>query len=152
MDQSNDVSRDHVANGGSWGQSFTPAMKLLTQVDLALDSVGNINTYTVTLNILESWGGPILGSATATVPPGVRNNDVGEFASFVFSTPIQLTPGVQYIIRVDLGQYYHQGGTNDMISWYVHDTDSYPGGTAIQDGYARSDEMIFRTWGGMLTQ
>ena len=152
MDQSNDVSRDHVANRGSWGQSFTPTMKLLTQVDLALDSVGNINTYTVTLNILESWGGTILGSATAKVPPDVRNNDVGEFTSFVFSTPIELTLGTQYIIQVDLEQYYHQGGTSDMISWYIHDTDSYSGGTAIQNGVERSDEMIFRTWGGMLTQ
>jgi len=152
IDQSNDASRDHVANRGSWGQSFTPTMKLLTQVDLALDSVGNGNTYTVTVNILESWDGTILGSATATVPPGVRNNDVGEFISFVFSTPIELTPGTQYIIQVDLEQYYHQGGTSDMISWYVHDTDSYSGGTAIQNGVERSDDMIFRTWGGMLTQ
>jgi hypothetical protein len=147
IDQSNDVSRDHVANIGSWGQSFTPTMKLLTQVDLALNSFHNKNTYTVTLYILQTWNGPILGSATATVPPGIDNHNVGEFTSFVFSPPIELTPGVQYIIRVDLEQYFHQGGTNDMISWFIHDTDSYPGGTAIQNGYARPDEMVFRTWG-----
>ncbi|MEM3730379.1 MAG: carboxypeptidase-like regulatory domain-containing protein [Candidatus Bathyarchaeia archaeon] len=152
MDQSNDVSRDHVANRGTWGQSFTPTMKLLTQVDLALDSVGNINSYTVTVNILESWNGPILGSATAAVPPGVRNDDVREFVPFIFPTPIELIPWTQYIIQVELEQYYHQGGTSDMISWYIHDIDSYAGGVAIQDGIERSEDMIFRTWGGMLTE
>lgn len=147
IDQSNDVSRDHVCNRGTFGQSFTPTMKFLTKVDLALDSEGNTRTYTVTLNIRNSWGGTILGTATAIVPPGIRNQNIGEFVSFVFSTPIELTPATQYIIEVNLEQYYHQGGTNDMISWYIHDTDSYPGGTAIQNGYVLEGDMVFRTWG-----
>lgn len=147
VDQSNDVARGAVANTYDWGQSFTPTMNRLAGIDLALDSVGNVNTYSVTVNVRTAWGGPIIGSATTDVAPGVRNNDVGEFTSFTFPTPLELTPGIQYIIEVDLSLYYHQGGTSDMISWYSTGGDTYPNGQAIQNGALRSDDMAFRTLG-----
>ncbi|MEM3595667.1 MAG: CFI-box-CTERM domain-containing protein [Candidatus Bathyarchaeia archaeon] len=147
-DQNNDVPRSAVANIGDWGQSFTPMMNRLTRIDLALDSVGNINTYHVTVNLRSTWGGTIIGSAATNVPPGVRNDDVGELTSFIFPTPIRLIPGNQYIIEVNLGLYYHQSGTNDMISWYCASGDTYPNGRAIQGGSLRNDDMIFRTIGG----
>ena len=146
IDQKNDVPRAAVANQQDFGQSFTPTKSKLAKIDLALDSVGNVNTYTVTVNIRESWGGPVIGSASTDVPPDIRNADVGEFVQFVFAAPLELTPGTQYIMQVDLGLYYHQGGTNDMISWYVAGGDTYAGGQRIQEGISGPDDMIFRAW------
>ena len=146
-DQVNDVARSAGANVGDWGQSFIPTKNRLARIDLALDSVGNINTYHVTVNVRSTWGGTIVGSAVVDVPPGVRNDDVGEFTSFIFATPLRLIPGTQYIIEVNLGLYYHQAGTTDKISWYCASGDTYPNGRAIQEGHFRSDDMIFRTFG-----
>ncbi|MBS7625776.1 hypothetical protein KEJ51_01860 [Candidatus Bathyarchaeota archaeon] len=147
-DQNNDVPRSAVANIGDWGQSFIPTGNRLTRIDLALDSVGNVNTYHVTVNVRNNWGGTIIGSAATNIPPGIRNDDVGEFTPFIFPTPVRLIPGTQYIIEVNLGLYYHQSGTNDMISWYCASGDTYPNGRAIQGGSLRNDDMIFRTIGG----
>ena len=148
IDQSNDVTRNGVANTFDWGQSFTPTMKYLYQVDLAILSSRNTKSYDVTINIRESWGGTILGSATTTVPSNINNNDIGEFTSFIFDPPIELTPGVLYIIQLPLDQYYHPGGTSDEIHWYsAEGDDTYPGGTAIQLGTPRDDDMVFRTFG-----
>jgi len=147
IDQENDMPRGPVANGQDWGQSFTPTVNRLAGIGLALDSVGNVNTYSVTVNVRNVWGGPIIGSATTNVPPGVRNDDVGEFTSFMFPTPLHLTPGILYVMEVDLDLYYHQDGTSDMISWYSTGGDTYPNGQAIQDGAVRDDDMAFRTIG-----
>jgi hypothetical protein len=147
IDQENDMPRGPVANGQDWGQSFTPTVNRLAGIGLALNSVGNVNTYSVTVNVRNVWGGPIIGSATTNVPPGVRNDDVGEFTSFMFPTPLHLTPGILYVMEVDLDLYYHQDGTSDMISWYSTGGDTYPNGQAIQDGAVRDDDMAFRTIG-----
>ena len=60
IDQSNDVTRGPVANSSDWGQSFTPTMKYLYKVDLAMVSEdSNVETHAVTIYIRESWGGTI---------------------------------------------------------------------------------------------
>src|SRR3989304_2895812 len=69
IDQSNDVERNGVFDEEPQGQSFTPTKKRLVAVDLALNPGSNVNTYTVPLYILQFWGGPVIGSASAVVPP-----------------------------------------------------------------------------------
>ena len=82
------------------------------------------------------------------MPPNIYNNGIGEFTSFKFDPPIELTPGVQYIIQVPLNDYYHPGGTTDVIHWFVADDgNTYPGGTALQEGTPRVEDMVFRTFG-----
>lgn len=149
IDQSNDVTRGPVASSSDWGQSFTPSMNYLWRVDLGLNSdFGNSKTYEVTINIRETWDGPNLASATASVPPGVSSHNIGEFVSFIFDPPLRLNPGSLYIIHLPLSQYYHQGGTNDVIYWYTaNDGDTYPRGQGYQVGIPRGDDTIFRTFG-----
>jgi hypothetical protein len=148
IDQSNDVTRDSVASSSDWGQSFTPSMKYLWRVDLALDSdFSNSKTYEVTIYIRETWNGPNLGSATTSVPPGVSSANIGEFVSFIFDPPLRLNPGSLYIIVLPLSQYYHAGGTNDVIYWINSNYDTYPRGQAYAVGNPQSYDTIFRTFG-----
>jgi hypothetical protein len=151
IDQSNDVTRGPVANSSDFGQSFTPSMGYLYRVDLGLDSdFSNSKTYEVTIFIRESWDGPNLGSAKVSVPPGVSSANIGEFVSFIFDPPLALNPEHLYIIIVPLSQYFHAGGTNDMIHWHVADDgNTYARGQAYGEGSPMSDDMVFRTFGGV---
>ncbi|OGD54517.1 hypothetical protein A3K80_08975 [Candidatus Bathyarchaeota archaeon RBG_13_38_9] len=149
IDQSNDVTRGPVANTSDWGQSFTPTMKYLWRVDLALDSdLSNSKTYDITINIRETWNGPNLGSATTSVPPGRSSANIGEFVAFIFDPPLRLNPGSLYIIHIPLSQYWHQGGTYDRFDWHAaEDDDTYPRGQAYAGGNPQSYDMVFRTFG-----
>jgi hypothetical protein len=123
-------------------------MKYLWRVDLALDSgFSNSKTYEVTIYIRETWDGTNLASATTSVPPGVSSHNIGEFVSFIFDPPLRLNPESLYIIVLPLSQYYHAGGTNDVIYWNNANYDAYPRGQGYQVGIPRGDDTIFRTFG-----
>jgi len=72
-------------------------------VDLLIDDAatgGSGNPANVQVNIRAgSITGTILGSSTATVPPGTNTGGGTKLTDFSFATPIALTPGSTYVIE-----------------------------------------------------
>lgn len=79
------------------GQSFTVGVGVtnLSMIDLYLSLGGGVTSSNVTLNILTMFGVPSLGTVTKTV-----TNASAHVESFVFSTPVTVTPGSTYLIEI----------------------------------------------------
>jgi hypothetical protein len=101
------------------GQSFTPALSSVGFISLYLYDAGiGALGATVSVNLRSSsLDGTILGS---TEPVSMQNAFAG-FTNFIFSTPVQVTPGAVYFIQpvvqsgdawgINKAQYNYAGGT-----------------------------------------
>ena len=107
-----------------WGQTFTPTLNTIVGLDLNFGLAGSYNISIRNTNNSTSFPGAILGqTGFVSLNSGVQHLD--------FASIIDLTPGIQYLIRVDdstpafSGDYYVKGGTGNP----------YSGGTAIDPNY-----------------
>jgi hypothetical protein len=105
------------------GQSFTPLLSALGFIQLNVYDADVLNTSgsTLLVNIrANSITGTVLGqSAAISIPDGFSG-----IATFLFSTPVMLTPGTVY--------YIQPVQSGDNVASYV--TDSYAGGAEILQG------------------
>lgn len=102
--------------------------------DYFFDTYGAGNSLTVNIRA-GSIGGPVLGTAIATVPvmtPALFHVDL--------PTPIPLTLGTQYVIEL-------QQSVQSMRWYHVRPSGAYVGGSSITSGTVEPDgDYIFRTY------
>ena len=129
-DQTNDPpSSGSVACPVQTSQSFTPAASSLVAVDLRLEADESNppppGGAPATVNIRSgSPTGPIVGSATATVPSTTADSLV----HFDFAAPLVLTPEATYVIELVVGP---------TVRWRLSgEVDPYPRGAAFYCGTA----------------
>ena len=124
------------------GQSFTPTLTSVGFVQLRLSdtSFGNGLGVTAYVNLWsESLGdGMLLGSTEPLIMPDGFSSLL--IATFLFSTPVAVTPGTTYYFQPIVVQ---DGGEVDGIVW--GDLYNYSGGTAYLEG-APSTAASFDLW------
>jgi hypothetical protein len=123
-----------LQSGQPMGQSFAPTLSSVGFVILNLydsDGLHNLGS-TVYVNLRsDSITGPILGSSTAVfLPDGFFG-----IANFIFSTPMDVTPGLTYYLQPLI-----QSG--DTVGSYVTDG-SYAGGMLISQGVPILDRDLW---------
>jgi hypothetical protein len=123
------------------GQSFTPALSSVGFVRLRLTDplVGNSLGSTIYVNLrVDSITGSIMGStAPVSIPDGFGIGGDG-YVSFLFSTPLTVTPGVLYYFQpvVQSGDPTSIGFGNGF---------GYPGGMFFFQGQpSPSSDLWFR--------
>jgi len=119
-----------------WGQSFTPSLDTVGFIAIPMDDyTGGFGGATVWVDLLSgSISGPVIASSE---PVNLTAGFNGTYY-FIFSTPVPVTPGVEYFFVPQEGF----GGTGVDI---LTDEQSYPG-AAFYDhgiGYPRVD-LVFR--------
>jgi hypothetical protein len=148
LDQSFDPGFGASGVGWNWvqahqpiGQSFTPAFPRLWYVELGLDNP-SAGPVSLTLNVRQGTiSGPIVGTASLTVPVTGSNNPKFFSAVFLPFPGVPVTPGMTYVLDL-------VGSGSDTVQWYVQSGGTYPGGTAIEGGAPdSSQDYIFRTYG-----
>src|SRR5262249_13722754 len=106
-----------------YGQSFIPTLTSIGFVKLQFsdENAGNALGATLYVNLRTGTvSGPLLGS---TVPVAMTDGFVG-IATFLFSAPLSLTPGVTYFLEpvVQSGDSWNINGTEygypDGSFWY----------------------------------
>lgn len=108
-----------------WGQTFTPTESTIVGIDLNFGLAGSYNvSIRNTSNGTSYPGGILVQTGFVSLAAGIQHLD--------FATVTALTPGVQYLIRVDdstpsfIGDYYVKGQAA---------SNPYSGGTAIDPNY-----------------
>ena len=109
-----------------WGQSFTPAQFSVGFVKFMFNN-GNINGLgaTIYVNLVsDSISGTIIGTSTSVTMP----NAFAGPATFLFPSPVPLTPGTTYYFEPMLQSV----GTWDIVAGPYN----YPGGSVFVGGTA----------------
>ena len=118
-------------------QTFTPTDRFISRIELGFQT-----TYANTgfIKLREASAGPA-GLLLAESQPGVLSTSGGGWMSYVFDTPVQVTPGAVYSIEKD-------GETSFGGTWYVTG-DTYSGGQRYSCGGTPSptEDYKFRTFG-----
>jgi hypothetical protein len=129
VDQSQTLTlfSDFLVLSGSYGQSFTPSLPSVHDVEIPLGISGiGVPPPTVTVNIRSgSIGGPILGSSAPTAVVDIGSDPLNPIPThFDLLSSVPLTPGTQYFI-----EFFAPG-------YLVPDQEGfpYPGGTEFGDG------------------
>ena len=139
VDQQNNASGGTlgtgVSNGGSLGQSFTPALPSLNAVDLPLQTLNVSETLQLTLLQGAGLGGTVLGTAAPLVL--TQNFSRATTQEFTFAAPIVLTPGNVYTFKLTETAFVPFSGSDFGFYPVVTQSDTYAGGQFfLPDGSA----------------
>ena len=119
-----------------WGQSFTPSLDTVGFIAIPMDDdTGGFGGATVWVDLLSgSISGPVIASSE---PVNLTAGFNGTYY-FIFSTPVPVTPGVQYFfVPQEAG-----GGTGVDI---ITDENSYPGAAFYANGIGNPRvDLLFR--------
>lgn len=143
--QSSDESVPGGSGGGiqayqPMGQSFTPSLSSVgfVRFELADASPGNARGSTIYVNLRTNGiTGPILASTEPVfLPDGFGDFNVIGYTNFIFTTPVDVTPGITYCFQPVV-----QSAEDYVI---VDSRQSYAGGAAYYFGQASSGDLWFR--------
>ena len=128
---------DRLASWRSpWGQSFTPSLDTVGFIAIPMDDyTGGFGGATVWVDLLSgSISGPVIASSE---PVNLTAGFNGTYY-FIFSTPVPVTPGVQYFfVPQEAG-----GGTGVDI---LTDERNYPGAAFYANGIGNPRvDLLFR--------
>jgi hypothetical protein len=119
-----------------WGQSFTPSLDTVGFIAIPMDDyTGGFGSATVWVNLMSgSVSGPVIASSE---PVNLTAGFNGTYY-FIFSTPVPVTPGVEYFFVPQEGF----GGTGVDI---ITDEHSYPGAAFYANGIGHPEvNLLFR--------
>jgi hypothetical protein len=120
------------------GQSFTPTLTSVGFIRLQLFDGDIIIGSGATLHIdllTGSITGSLLASSDSVFLPNGFN---GDFANFIFSTPVPVTAGTTYYFQPII-----ESGDGFLAGRFIPGVD-YPGGTEFINGQPGSDDLWFR--------
>ena len=119
-----------------WGQSFTPSLDTVGFIAIPMDDyTGGFGGATVWVNLMTgSVSGPVIASSDPVYLTAGFNGTY----YFIFSTPVPVTPGVQYFFVPQEGF----GGTSVNI---LTDERNFPGAAFYANGIRHPEvDLLFR--------
>ncbi len=138
VDQQNTDYRltyQYLAVNPGVGQSFTPSFSTLDFASFPLYTApAPASTYRVDVYSGDGFGGAVVGSSLSQLLPVNSMQDV----EFDFASPVSLTPGSRYTLRV-----VRVAGSNNNLTLLADFSDPYTGGS--QYSYSGSIETGYDT-------
>jgi hypothetical protein len=119
-----------------WGQSFTPSLDTVGFIAIPMDDyTGGFGSATVWVNLMS---GSVTGPVIASSEPVYLTAGFSGTYYFIFSTPVPVTPGVQYFFVPQ-----EAGGSTDAN--IITGEYSYPGAAFYANGIADPRvDLLFR--------